>query len=97
MLIKNLLVISSLFLFACSQQPPDLPKLEYQYSTLKLSKGMSCVRWQIMSMDPYIVDNPVLLPIESCDGMGGFPPHDFNQVFNWVSDIKVWASKKGIK
>lgn len=97
MLTKKLLAVSSLVLFGCAQSPPEFPRLEYQYSTMKLSKGMSCVKWKITSLDPYHIDDPEVLPIESCDGIGGFTPHDFNQVFNWASDMKAWAAKKGIK
>lgn len=53
-----------------------------------------CLEFQIVSHTPYKIKYLGERPIQTCNGVGGYKPSDFETLLKWSENIRLWVEEK---
>lgn len=53
-----------------------------------------CLEFKIVTTNPYKIKYLGQRPLNTCNGVGGYKPSDFQTLLNWADDIRTWADEK---
>lgn len=86
-----ILICSSCALFPSA---PKWPKhVNKNYSVVVIEKEAFCFSYDIQSVEPYVLGEPVEEPLEKCDGVTGFLPKDMKDVLTYKSKAEKWIGE----
>lgn len=90
-----LVAISSFFFVGCDKMPqfPKEVKAEYIFDVTPSGK-MFCYQADIKSLEPYLLAEPKVVPIENCAQIVGFKYEDRILVGNWLEDLQKYFARK---
>lgn len=72
--------------------PPFPPSVNKQLVVVFDQGTPYCFEFDIVSTYPYkISEDPRLVELNKCDGLGGFGFDDMKKVTNWVDDVQRWV------
>lgn len=92
-----ILLTASLFLSGCKlTSAPQWPKevTEHYYFVLGQDGTPFCFMSKILSSSPqYLLDEANEVPLEKCDGLSGYLPHDMKSVISYKDRTVEWSVK----
>lgn len=104
---KILLILAvSSFLFGCADATfPKLPDVkDHYYIDMKCKRDqnkkcvevieLNCVKFEVMSFNPYKIANKKFVALGECETVGGYIASDFVKVLNFQDDVNKWAETK---
>lgn len=51
----------------------------------------NCLKFDIVSTNPYKIKFNSVVPLVECSGVGGYKPSDSLSIYNWMQDVLLWA------
>lgn len=94
----TLIAVLSLFLVSCKDtampQPPKDVVYHYLIDVDIKTQEVYCIRFNIISWNPYKIAFDKEVPLLECDNVGGYKPDDTKKVLNWIEDLVLWAENK---
>lgn len=97
-----LIILLSLSFYSCSNLTfPKPPEVKYHYYLdMKCQRDadkkctevleVNCVKYEILSLNPYKIGNQKFLPLGACETVGGYVVQDFTKVLNYQADVNKW-------
>lgn len=68
------------------ENPGDLPPSRIA------SPLVLCLKFEILSANPYKIKYLQEEPLEKCHLVGGYSPSDFKSLTNWIESVYEWYS-----
>jgi len=95
---KILLILAGFSLTACAQVPdfPRFPDVKKEYAFFLDQGKPTCVQFDIVSVMPYKIANAIVMPLKTCEGLGGYLPKDRLKILNWSDDVQRWTQDKTV-
>lgn len=95
MLIRILLIlVISLSIIACKDEPPEFPKIKNQYLVFREGGKDYCIEYEIVSYDPYQIGNQKFLSPIACHLVSGFNYQDMKSLIEWKESMQKWTEEK---
>ena len=64
---------------------------ETRVRTLATGKSWACVRFDVISFNPYKIKFDAVVDDLECNGLGGYRAPEFIKMMNWTEDVIKWG------
>lgn len=88
-----LILVASLSVISCKDNPPPFPEIKNQY-LIYFGNENTCIQYEILSYSPYQIGNAKYLNINSCHLITGFTHQDMKAILQWKEDVENWTKEK---
>lgn len=94
MKMRLILLASSFLLLSCAGRLPAWPEIKQEYIfDIDPSGKMSCLKFEIVSLDPYTIRFRGEVPLAECSGLSGFVFQDRVKFNKWLADTQKYAKE----